>query len=161
MQRTSKSQYNFEKEQQSWREPIREIRNKPLDMWTRILLSNKEEWTTDIHCFPGSSVVKNPPANSGDTGESLGREDPLERAMATHSSILAWEIPWTEKPGGLQSKGSQRVRQDWAIEQALMLISTFMSCPSMFLLAIFSSWFWPTFPDFSDVWSFFITCWIL
>ena len=73
-----------------------------MDMWTRILLSNKEEWTTDIlNCFPGSSVVKNLPANAGDTGESLGREDSLEKAMATHSSILAWEIPWTEEPGGL------------------------------------------------------------
>ena len=42
----------------------------------------------------------------------LGLEDPLEEEMATHSSILAWEIPWTEKSGGLQSMGSQRVRQD-------------------------------------------------
>ena len=40
---------------------------------------------------------------------SLGQEDPLEKGMATHSSILAWRIPWTEKPGGLQSVGSQRV----------------------------------------------------
>ena len=45
---------------------------------------------------------------------SLGREDPLEKEMATHSSILAWRIPWTEEPGGLQSTGSQRVRHDWA-----------------------------------------------
>ena len=45
---------------------------------------------------------------------SLGREDPLEEGMATHSSILAWEFPRTEEPGGLQSTGSQRVRQDWA-----------------------------------------------
>ena len=44
--------------------------------------------------------------------QSLGREDPLEKEMATHSSILAWEIPWTEKPGRLQSKGSQRVRHN-------------------------------------------------
>ena len=44
--------------------------------------------------------------------QSLGREDPLERAMATHSSTIAWRIPWTEEPGGLQSMGSQRVRQD-------------------------------------------------
>ena len=44
--------------------------------------------------------------------QSLGREDPLEEEMATHSSILAWKIPWTEKPGWLQSKGSQRVRHD-------------------------------------------------
>ena len=40
--------------------------------------------------------------------QSLGREDPLEKEMATHSSILAWEIPWTEEPGGLQSMGSQQ-----------------------------------------------------
>ena len=42
----------------------------------------------------------------------LGQEDPLEEGMATHSSILAWEIPWTEEPGGLQSVGSQRVGHD-------------------------------------------------
>ena len=42
----------------------------------------------------------------------LGREDPLEKEMATHSSILAWRIPWTEEPGGLQSTGSQRVGHD-------------------------------------------------
>jgi len=43
---------------------------------------------------------------------SLDQEDPLEKGMATHSSILAWRIPWTEKPGGLQTMGSQRVRHD-------------------------------------------------
>ena len=46
--------------------------------------------------FPGGSAVKNLPANVGDSGE----EDPLEKEMATHSSILAWKIPWTEEPGG-------------------------------------------------------------
>ena len=45
---------------------------------------------------------------------SLGREDPLEKDMAPHSSILAWRIPWTEESGGLQSMGSHRVRHDWA-----------------------------------------------
>ena len=50
---------------------------------------------------------------------SLGQEDPLEKEMATHSSILAWEIPWTEEPGGLQSMVSQRVGQDWATEHSL------------------------------------------
>ena len=45
---------------------------------------------------------------------SLGQEDPLEKEMANHSSILAWKIPWTEEPGGQQSVGSQRVRHDWA-----------------------------------------------
>ena len=44
--------------------------------------------------------------------QSLGWEDPLKKEMATHSSILAWELPWTEEPGGLQSMGSQRVRRD-------------------------------------------------
>ena len=47
-------------------------------------------------------------------GQSLGREYPLEKEMATHSSILAWRIPWMEEPGRLQSMGSQRVRHDSA-----------------------------------------------
>ena len=46
--------------------------------------------------------------------QSLGREDPLEKEMATHSSILVWEIPWTEEPGGLQAIGLHRVRPDWS-----------------------------------------------
>ena len=52
-------------------------------------------------------VVKNPPANTAEMWvQSLGREDPLKEEMATYSSILAWIIPWTEEPGGLQSIGS-------------------------------------------------------
>ena len=58
--------------------------------------------------FSGASVVKNPPAMQEMQVNFLGREDPLEKEMATHFSILAWEIPWTEEPGGLQSKGSQK-----------------------------------------------------
>ena len=50
-------------------------------------------------------MVKNPPANAGDEVQSLSREDPLEKEMATDSSTLAWETPWTEEPGGLQSMG--------------------------------------------------------
>ena len=50
--------------------------------------------------------------------QPLGQEDPLEKEMATHSSILAWRIPWTEEPVGLQSMGSQRVRHDWATKHA-------------------------------------------
>ena len=59
--------------------------------------------------FPGGSVVKNLPANAGEVGSipQLGRF-PQEKEMATHSSILAWEIPWTEEPGRLQSPGSQK-----------------------------------------------------
>ena len=57
-------------------------------------------------------MVKNLPAMQETQVQSLGWEDPLEEGMATHSSILAWRIPWTEEPGGLQSKGSQRVGHD-------------------------------------------------
>ena len=57
-------------------------------------------------------MVKSPPAVSETQVWSLDREDPLEEGMATHSSILAWEIPWTEEPGGLQSLGLQRVGLD-------------------------------------------------
>ena len=59
--------------------------------------------------------IKNLPANAeeaGDVGSSLGWEDPLEEGMATHCSVLAWRIPWTEEPGGLQSTGLQRVGHD-------------------------------------------------
>ena len=58
--------------------------------------------------------LKHLPAMRETQVRSLGREDPLEKEMATHSSILAWRIPWTEEPGGLQSTGLQRVRHDWA-----------------------------------------------
>ena len=59
-------------------------------------------------------MVKNLPANAGDVKEGLilGVEKPLEEGMATHSSMLAWRVPWTEKPGGLQSIGSHRVKHD-------------------------------------------------
>ena len=60
--------------------------------------------------FPVAQMVKNPPAMQETPVRSLGGEDPLEKGMATHSSILAWEIPGTEEPGGLQSTGSRRVR---------------------------------------------------
>ena len=54
-----------------------------------------------------AQLVKNPPANTGETGLILGQEDPLEEEMATHSSIIAWKITWTEEPGGPQTMGSQ------------------------------------------------------
>ena len=92
------------------------------------LFNNREQWqkqgdvkqnaiflvaALESSNLPGGSVVKNPPINVGDLQEtrvlSLGQEDPLEEEMATHSNILAWKIPWTEEPGGLQSMGSQRV----------------------------------------------------
>ena len=60
--------------------------------------------------FPGDS--KSPPAIWETRVQSLGWEDPLEKEMATYSSILAWRVPWTEEPGGLQSMGLQRVGHD-------------------------------------------------
>ena len=60
--------------------------------------------------FPGGSGVKNLPAVQETWVQCLVQEDPLEMGTATHSSLLAWKIPWTEEPGGLQSLGSQRVR---------------------------------------------------
>ena len=57
-------------------------------------------------------MVKHLPAMRETRVQSLGQEDPLEKEMATHSSTLAWKIPWMEEPGGLQSMGSQRVGHD-------------------------------------------------
>ena len=59
-----------------------------------------------------AQMVKNLPAVWETRVQSLGQEDPLEKGMATYSSILAWRIPWTQKPGGLQSTGLQRVGHD-------------------------------------------------
>ena len=71
---------------------------------------------SDLIWTPGASLVaqsvKNLPAAQETWVQSLGWEDPLEKEMATHSSILAWKISWTEEPGGLQSMGSQRVGHD-------------------------------------------------
>ena len=62
--------------------------------------------------FPGGTVLKNPPANAGDLVSISGLKRSPEREMASHCSILAWKIPWTEEPGGLQSMGAQTVIHD-------------------------------------------------
>ena len=67
--------------------------------------------------FLRSSVVNNPPANAGASASIPDQEDPLEKKIAAHSSILAWKIPWTEEPGGLPSMRSQRVRHDLATKR--------------------------------------------
>ena len=75
--------------------------------------------------YPASLVaqtVKHLPAMWDTWVRSLGRVDPLEEEMATHSSTLAWKIPWTEEPGGLQSMRSQRVRHDWATSLSFFFI---------------------------------------
>ena len=68
--------------------------------------------------------VKNPPAMWEAWVWSLGWEDPLEKGMATHSSILAWRIPWREEPGGLQSMGSQRVGHNWTTFTSFHIITS-------------------------------------
>ena len=86
-------------------------------------------------------MVKNPPANAGDTrdtGQSLGREDPLEKEMVAHSSILAWRISWTEEPGGLQSIGSpsQTRLSLWAYTHTRIAIYWVTKINHWFLLII-------------------------
>ena len=95
-------------------------------MWLRLRLKTKECREKEDVCpfslrIPdpcGASLVadrlKHLPPMQETLVWSLGWEDPLEKEMAIHSSILAWRIPWTEEPGGLQSTGSQRVGHDWA-----------------------------------------------
>ena len=72
-------------------------------------------------CHSGGSVVRNPPANAGDTGDAGLIPG---SGVSTHSNILAWEIPWTEEPGGLQSMGLQRVGRNLVTEPAGMLVSS-------------------------------------
>ena len=101
-------------------------------------------------------MVKNLPAMQETRVRSLGGEDPLDKGTATHSSIHAWRIPWTEEPGGLQPMGSQRVGHDWVTNThknrkfitflivsivALYFSAVFLS-PSVFSLSLYSSIFY-------------------
>ena len=74
-----------------------------------------------------AQMVKNLPAMQETWVRFLGWEDPSEKGMATHSSILAWRIPWTEKPGGLQSMGLQRVRHDWVTKHSSLCLYILLS----------------------------------
>ena len=67
--------------------------------------------------LPGGSDGEESACSARDLVASLGWADPLEKGRATHSSLLAWRIPWTEEPGGLQSMGSQTVGHDWVTNQ--------------------------------------------
>ena len=89
-----------------WARPIRSVislSDSPFLIYLPILT---------VWVFPVAQMVKNLPAGQEVWVQSLGREDPLEKGMVTHSSILAWRIPWAEKPGGLQSIGLCRVGHD-------------------------------------------------
>ena len=83
---------------------------KSVTHFNKIIVSfynNFKKWTSLV-----APMVKNQPAMRESQVQSLGREDPLEKGMATHSSILAWRIPWTEELGRLQTMGLQRVGDD-------------------------------------------------
>ena len=75
-------------------------------------MRKKGEKNTVLFGFAGGSEGKASSCNAGDLIQSLGQEDPLEKEMATHSSVLAWRIPGTGEPGGLPSMGSHRVGHD-------------------------------------------------
>ena len=90
-----------------------------MNIWFCIFFSATSlSWTSLV-----APAIKNLPAMRETQVQSLGREDPLEKAMATHSSILAWRIPWTEEPGRLQSTGLQRVRHDWTTSLSFTIIN--------------------------------------
>ena len=87
-----------------------------------------------------AQTVKNPPVMQETWVQSLGWEDPLGEGMATHSSILAWRIPWREEPGGLQSIGLQRVEHHWVTEYTDLCIKQ----PNSFeILTQITPWLWP------------------
>ena len=80
-----------------------------LGYWlTFVLVDDQYLWPYTYHGFPGTSAIKTLPANAGDTGLIPGSGRYLEEKMTTHSSILAWKIPWTEEPDRLQSMGLQK-----------------------------------------------------
>ena len=85
-------------------------------------------WLLYCEDFPGDSLVNNAPAKEETQVRSLGGEDPLEEEVATHSSILAGEILCTEEPRGLQSKGLQRVGNNWATKLQHYAVKTYRSC---------------------------------
>ena len=87
------------------------------NMWARDLLVGVRQQIFLTEGFPDGSVVKNLPTEEETQFLSLGQEYSLEKEMSTHSSILAWEIPWTEEPGGLQSMGLQKSWTQLMIKQ--------------------------------------------
>ena len=84
-----------------------------LNLMSYVLFLNMRK-PLDLSFHMVAQMVKSLPAMQETRVQSLDQEDPLEEGMATHSSILAWRIPWTEEPGRLQSLGLQRVRHNWA-----------------------------------------------
>ena len=90
-------------------------------------LFNVFDFDLVVWASPVAQMVKNLPAMQETLVWSLGREDPLEKGMATHSRFLAWRVPWTKEPGGLQLVETQRVEHDWAYKNIVKNIETFFS----------------------------------
>ena len=97
-------------------------------------------WYIYIYVFPVGSVVKNLSGIQEMRVQSVEWEDPLEKEMATHSNILAWEIPWTEEPDGLQSMGSHRGRHNLATKQRQHMCVLLLLLLS---LSVMSDFLWP------------------
>ena len=106
------------------------------------LISKLDIMKTYFMGVPGGSAVKNPHASQKAWVQSLGQEDPLEEGMATHSSILAWRIPWTEELGGLQSIAWQRVRHDWSDLAYTHWPNIYQSLPGEFHLHFTNNFKW-------------------
>ena len=92
----------------------------PILLWCSAYIFNSRVVYSSLKGFPDSSLVKHPPASARDEGSIPGQEDPLEKEMTTHTSILAWGIPRTEEPSGLESMASQRVGHNLATKQHVM-----------------------------------------
>ena len=90
-------------DREAWRAAIHGVAK------SRTRLSDWTDWLTDLV----AQIVKNLPVMQENWVQFLGQEDPLEKGMATYSSIIAWRIPWMEDPGGLQSTGLLKVRHHW------------------------------------------------
>ena len=84
---------------------------KPISILPNYIYKDLKGHTDDLVASLVAQTIKNPPAMQETQVQSLGWEDPLKGGMATHSTILAWRMPWTEEPGGLQSMGSQSQTQ--------------------------------------------------
>ena len=110
---TLKNRYHCQTENKLYQNSVNLVclNNNAIHIFTHI---NTHIHTHTYWGFPGGSDGKESACNAGSLVQSLGWEDPMEKGLATHSSILAWSISWTEEAGVVQSMGSQRVRHDWA-----------------------------------------------
>ena len=106
---------------------------KDYSLWGHKELDKTEWLTLSLWAFLVAQMVKNLPILWETWVQSLGQEDLLEKGMPTHSSILAWKIPWTEEPGGLQFMGSQRVGHDWATNTFTFNLTVYVICKYLLL----------------------------